>query len=144
MNRKFAASLLAIALAAAGAAHAAPAAQYSIDSEGAGVSQLYPSTAAQAQFQGKSIEQAQQEVRAEQARHPAASFASDSESASLATLYPAAEAAPAFESHLTRAQVRQDYQAARAAGELRNSDTGLTDRELFPQQYAAGRTARVQ
>jgi hypothetical protein len=145
MKAIFAKSLLAVSLTVAGVAQAAPAAgQFSANDQNVSLSQLYPGAYQAGASSDKSREQVNTELSAAQKALHAGKFASDSEGASLAALYPASESAPVVASRLSRDEVRRDYQQARAAGELRNSDTGLTDREIFPQQYAGKPAARVQ
>jgi hypothetical protein len=144
MKSTIASTLAVVTFAVAGLAQAAPAGQYSIASEGEALIQQYPGSYRQADISTKSREQVAGEVQSEQARHAAGKYASDSEGATLAQLFPASEAGAKPVSKLTRAEVRQDYFKARANGELHNSDTGLTDRELFPQMFASKAGARVQ
>lgn len=144
MKSTLASTLAVLSFAVAGLAQAAPVGQYSLASEGEALSQQYPGSYQQQDISAKSREQVAREVQASQAQHPAGKFTSDSEGATLAQLFPAAEPSDSQASSLTRAEVKRDYFAARANGELHNSDNGLSDRELFPQMYASKAGVRVQ
>lgn len=144
MKSTLASTLAVLTFAVAGLAQAAPVGQFSLASEGESLSQQYPGNYEQSNISGKSREQVAREVRGEQSQHQSGKFASDSEGATLAQLFPASEASSDKASTLTRAEVKRDYFQARANGELHNSDNGLTDREMFPQMYAAKAGVRIQ
>lgn len=147
MNRNIAKTLVAIALATAGFAQAAPAAvtagQFSTNDMSLPSAQLYGGPAEVTATSVKTRVEARTEVLADQKAHQAGAFSANDMNLPLSQLYPGSEAAPASTVTVTRAEVMEEFRNARAAGELRSTDSGLTDKELFPQQYAGKPAVRA-